>query len=841
MQLSPDQLFQRAFTAHQRGQLQAAVDGYRTLLQSQPGHFDAWHMLGVAALQGGDSQAAAQAIERALQLQAGVAPAWQNLAAAYRGQGQYAKAATSLARKIALTQADAASLTTLAELYELAGDPEAGLRTWDQLAHLTPHDPQAWVGKGSALRELRRPGAALACFEQALKLAPGHLRAANNRAITLQELERPQEALQAFDALLAREPGYAPAHNARALALWRLQRLAEAEQAYCQAIECEPGYAEAWSNRGALRATMARTGEAMSDLQKAISLQPARAETHNALGTLLAGQRRYDAAIASYQRALALQPQLAQAHGNLGAALVELGQIQQALNHFEQAIAQQQREPAAAASAVANRSALHAQARNFEQAAADARLACALNPDQPHALGNALYFEMMQADWRDHAQRVSELLLSLTAGHDAATPFVAMTIADDPALLLKTARRYVATHLPADPPEVAQAFKAPEPAARIRLAWCSADFHNHATAFLIAGLVEHLDQRRFETFALSYGPSTGDAYQQRLQRAFSHFIDVRGLSDQAIALRLRELNIDIAIDLKGYTNAGRPHIFNQRTALVQVSYLAYPGTSGLPLMDYLIADSVIVPPGEELHYSEAVVRLPDSYQANDDQRAIAPRTYSRAELQLPEDAFVFCSFNNTYKITPTVFDVWMRLLHAVPGSVLWLLQDNPAVSTNLSREAEARGVASQRLVFAPRLPTEDHLARHAAADLFLDTWPVNAHTTASDALWAGLSLVTLPGRSFAARVAASLLHAAGAPECVAADVAAYESLAIELARDPKRLLALGQKLRDARRSSALFDTRRYARHLEAAFTQMTQQARAGLPPASFTVGRIDPN
>jgi predicted O-linked N-acetylglucosamine transferase (SPINDLY family) len=367
------------------------------------------------------------------------------------------------------------------------------------------------------------------------------------------------------------------------------------------------------------------------------------------------------------------------------------------------------------------------------------------------------------------------------------------------------------------------------------VAYLSADFHDHATSQLMAELFERHDRERFEVSAWSFGPETGDAMRARLRAAFEHFHDVRNVSDDEVAARLRAAEIDIAVDLKGFTDGCRPGIFARRVAPIQVNFLGYPGTTGADYMDYIIGDAEVIPEGHEVFYSEQVVRLPDSYQVNDTKRVIAGHVPTRAEAGLPASGFVFCCFNNNYKITPEVFDVWMRLLKAVPGSVLWLLEDNAAASRNLRREAQARGVDAGRLVFAGRVLPPDHLARHRLADLFLDTLPCNAHTTASDALWAGLPVLTCRGNAFAGRVAASLLRAVGLPELVVDDLGAYETLAIRLATAPGELAGLKARLLQNRLTHPLFDIERYRRHLESAYAAMIEQHRQGKSPRGFSL------
>jgi predicted O-linked N-acetylglucosamine transferase (SPINDLY family) len=355
---------------------------------------------------------------------------------------------------------------------------------------------------------------------------------------------------------------------------------------------------------------------------------------------------------------------------------------------------------------------------------------------------------------------------------------------------------------------------------------------------LIAGLFEAHDRSRFEITAMSFGPDENDEMRARLRAAFDRFIDVGNKSDREVAGLLRELEIDIAVDLQGYTKGCRPAILAQRGAPIQVNYLGYPGTMGANYMDYILADRHLIPPEDFASYAERVVWLPDSYQVNDTKRRIADHAPSRSELGLPEGAFVFCCFNNNYKIAPRVFDVWMRLVSRVQGSVLWLLEDNNTAARNLRKEALQRGVAPERLLFAPRARMEDHLARQRQADLFLDSFPYNAHVTASDALWAGLPVVTRVGGAFASRVAASLLHAVGLSELITTTWEDYERLALALATDRRRLDDVKAKLGLERVTHPLFDTDRFRRHIEAAYISMWERGQRGEPPAAFAVPPI---
>jgi predicted O-linked N-acetylglucosamine transferase (SPINDLY family) len=370
---------------------------------------------------------------------------------------------------------------------------------------------------------------------------------------------------------------------------------------------------------------------------------------------------------------------------------------------------------------------------------------------------------------------------------------------------------------------------------KIRIGYFSADFHNHATAYLMAELFERHDKGKFELIAFSFGPQTNDVMQLRVSQAFDQFIDVASMSNLEVAQFSRELEIDIAIDLKGLTQDSRLGIFSFKAAPIQVSYLGYPGTLGVDYIDYLIADKTLIPKTSIHHFSEKIVYLPNSYQVNDRHRLIASTHFTKQELGLPKDAFIFCCFNNNYKITPDVFDSWVRILKAVDSSVLWLLQDNSTASMNLQKEAANRGLDPTRLVFAERMALPEHLARHKAADLFLDTLPYNAHTTASDALWAGLPVLTCIGESFASRVAASLLNAIGLPELITETRVDYEALAIELATNPSKLKEIKEKLAQNRLTTPLFDTVLFTKHIEAAYTLMYERYQADLTPESIEV------
>lgn len=653
----------------------------------------------------------------------------------------------------------------------------------------------AWYHLGVALSELARHAEALRCYDRALALKPDHVRAHSNRGNALSELRRHAEALQSFEQALAADPRSPEIHNNCGAALGALGRHAEALRSYERALALKPGYVEAHNNLGVALSELQRHAEALQSFERALALRPGYAEAHNNCGNALVALRRTAEALESYRRALTHRPDYADAHCNLGTAASVLGRHGEALQCYERALRS--------------------------------------DPDHDFLYGRWLHARMKLCDWQDIDGAFAELQRRIERGARATPPFAALAMPVPPALQRRAAEIWVSHRHP--PPSGPAATPARAGRDRIHVGYFSANLHEHAVAQLIAGLIDEHDRSRFRITAFSFGPDTGDAMQRRLAAAFDAFVDVRARTDDETAGLARELQIDIAVDLMGFTQDARVGIFARRAAPIQVNYLGYPGTMGAGYIDYLIADATIIPEPDRPHYAEAIAYLPDCYQPNDPRRRIADATPRREEAELPPSGFVFCCFNHCYKITPEVFDRWMRILLRVDGSVLWLLEDNSLATRNLRAEAARRGVDADRLVFAPLVPAAEHLARHRLADLFLDTSPYNAHTTASDALWAGLPVVTCLGETLAGRVAASLLYAVRLPELVVATPEEYECLAVELATDAGRLAAIRRKLATSVPTAPLFDIRTYARHLEAAYAAMVERYLAGLAPEHIRV------
>jgi predicted O-linked N-acetylglucosamine transferase (SPINDLY family) len=475
---------------------------------------------------------------------------------------------------------------------------------------------------------------------------------------------------------------------------------------------------------------------------------------------------------------------------------------------------------------------------HYETAAASFAKAVELVPNFPYALGGWLQLKLHQCDWTDWTGSVERVASSVQQGDRVIIPFAFLAFCESTAAQLQCARVYVADSFPPVPPPIWAGRR--RDTGPIRVAYLSADFRDHPVTQLLAGVLERQDRERFETLAVALRPPDDSALGQRVKAAARTFLDVSRESDTAVAQLMRAMQVDIAVDLQGFTLGTRAGIFAQRAAPIQVNYLGFAATMGAEYIDYIIADPVVIPAEAEGDYAEHVVRLPNCFLPYDNQQLIAADTPSRAEAGLPPEGFVFCAFNNQYKITPSMFDVWMRLLRETPGSVLWLRAAGAAVIANLRREAAARGIAAERLVFAPRVAAmEDHLARHRLADLFLDTAPYNAHATAINALWAGLPVLTYQGTTFAGRVGASLLRAVGLPELIADTLQEYEHLALTLANAPQSLAGIRARLADTRRTQPLFDTDRFCRNLEVAFVGMFERHRGGEPPANITIPGVD--
>ena len=725
-------------------------------------------------------------------------------------------------------------------------------RLLSEAVRLLPQDAGARVNLALALTECGEPQAALDRIEEALTLNPSMPAALMNRVPILVKAGRYEEALQRADELIAAGNSYSELEVNRGIALLELGRIEEAIYCLEKVLQTSPEHINALNGLARAHLTAEQTDSAIQYAERAIKINPTNTDAYFTKAQAMVSQGNLKLAAIELNQAVQQQPRNPQILETYANCLAELHEYKSAMEHAEKALAINPKNAKAywaggkaAAGLLQHADAIenYKKALNINPELKEVHISKAISEielkDYASAIqslkhGNATPLEiqvtlMPVCDWHAFGD------ISKTSYEDIvkkSTPFPILAIIDDPELHLNIARSYLTrihcadTQLRDFPKRTAE---------KLKIGYFSADFCNHATMCLMSELFESHNRDDFEIYAFSYGSSKKDAVREKVIQNVHEFHDVSDLTDQEAAALSRSLNIDIAVDLKGFTIAGRIGIFAERCAPIQVSYLGYPGTTGATYMDYVVADRVVLPTSIQPFFTEKVVYMPHSYQVNDSQRAIASKNFTRSELGLPDDAFVFCCFNNNYKILPDTLDGWIRILNAVPNSVLWLFKDNDAAAENLTREVQERGLSTERLIFAPRFRVDEHLARHSVADLFIDTLPCNAHTTTSDALWAGLPVLTLAGRSFAARVAASLLTAVGLPELITTSQAEYEAKAIHLATHPDELKALRQRLQVQRLTSPLFDGKRFTRDLETAYRMMLERYEAGLPPETLTV------
>ncbi len=647
---------------------------------------------------------------------------------------------------------------------------------------------------GLALAQMGRLDDSVVPLKRAAALEPSSLSHNYTLANVLLMCNRHEEALPYHEAATRIDPKNYWAQVNFGISLSKLRRHQDAIARFQRAIALHSAHPAAWLNLGNSQREIGQHDTAMTSYDTALKQAPDFADIHYNRAIALVALKRVDEAIASYERAINLRKDYAEAYYNLGDLLREQRRIDAAVKIYQ---------------------ALYSFAPDFHQ-----------------TKGQLLHTRLDGCIWRDLDDLYNQIEQDIRAGRNTVQPFVLQAICESEALLAQCAQtvsgqQYPAGGRPADTPASADkqtpSVKPQTDPSHIRIGYLCGEFRHQATSLLLAGIYEHHDRQRFRIYAFDSGYDDGSATRRRLEAAFDEMVDISSMSDLAASNAIRSRGIDILVNLNGFFGFSRQGVFALKPACVQVNFLGFPGTIGADYIDYLIADTIVIPESSRQHYSEQIAYLPQCYQPNDRSRVVSERPITRTELGLPEDGFVFCCFNNNYKILPTVFSSWMRILTAVEGSVLWLLRDNPTAEVNLRREAAARGVDPARLIFAERWPSDEHLARHRQADLFLDTLPYNAHTTGSDALWAGLPVLTCRGTTFPGRVGASLLHAVGLPELVTPTLEAYEKRAIELASDRAQLSRIRERLEQGRLTAPLFDTARYAQDLERLYESLLRE------------------
>ncbi len=793
--------FREAVQHLEAGRLKQSEEAHRRVLARAPRHAPSLHNLGLIAFRTDAPDRGVDYLRRSLEIDPRAPTAWQNLALMLADQRRLDEAIEACRHGLALAPKDAKANAVLGHLLEAVRRTDEAADAYERSLAESPNQPKVLVKLGELRLRSGRAADAAALCQRALSLDPESAAA----GALEQRILAATGKLEAAEARIAARTGD-PAVQARLYdelaSFLRARRLfREAIPIQRRAVSCVPEKAEYHFNLAATLDGAAEDLAALAAYQAGLAIAPDDAVAYKNVGSLLRKMGKYAGAITAYEHAAKLDPRLADAHYNLATTCKLVGRFEEACAAFARAIE-------AAPEALTHRFELNDVRRTI-------------------------------CDWHgleDEERRCLELMRTTTRG--GVAPFLLISMPSTRADQLVCARRFAA--LKAAPEEMR--FRSDpqrrESARRIRIGYLSSDFLTHATAMLLVEVLERSDRDRFEVFGYCYSEDDGSDLRRRIIDAFDHFTVVKSMTDREAAQRIHDDGIDILVDLKGYTRGARTEIMGFRPAPIQVNYLGYPGTMGADFIDYVLADSTIAPMEHQEHYAERIVHLPNCYQPNDRRRPISDEPMTRADFGLPEGAFVFCSFNNTYKITAPVFDVWMRLLARVPRAVLWILASDEGCRSNLRERAEERGIDPARLVFASKMPIEQHLARHRLADLFLDTLPCNAHTTASDALWAGLPVLTCLGETFSGRVAASLLAAMNLPELIAESLDDYERIALALTEDRSRLETIRGKIAAGRETSPLFDTARYTRNLERAYETMVDIMKHGEAPRPFTVAEL---
>ncbi len=797
-------VLKHGLACHQQGDLKQAEENYLKILDIAPENADALHLLGVLSNQKQDNTTAIDLISRALQIVPRQPIFHSNLGNALRDSGLNELAIAAYQKALQIKPDLFETHINMGIAYDQLANFDGAVSAYQQAIHLKPDSAEAYYNLGNSFKEQRLEDKAIDCYRRAIAIHPQFVEAYYNLATVLEGQANDEAAIDCLKQCLRINPQWAEAYNNLGNLYKRQDLHDQALVHYQKAVRLNPQFYVAQNNLGNALKDLGCPAEAIACYQKALQVYPQYAEAYLNLGITLAEFDRPLDALNQFQAAVRLNPDFAEVHNYLGITLAELGKRSEAIECFERAIE--------------------------------------INPTYSEAYRYLIYQLQYVCNW-SRLKTVSDRLDQLTGpaapGGQFATepPFIHMARYPDPEHQLINARAWCRKMMP--PRSGCSPMFSFDPhrlkAGKLTIGYLSGDFHDHATAHLMLGVFGRHARNKLQINCYSYGPDDHSTYRAHIRKQSDLFVDMRELSHLDAARRIYADKVDILVDLKGHTRGARLGILAYRPAPIQVHYLGFPGTTGADFIDYLITDRIVTPIDDAPFYSEKLVYLPHSYQVNDQQQKIAVREWSRNECGLPDKGFVFSSFNLPYKIDPLMFDCWMRILKQVPGSVLWLFKGSQASMKNLVREARGRGIDPGRLVFADKLPKANHLARLQLADLALDTRIVNGHTTTSDSLWAGVPVLTLMGKQFAARVSASLLNAIGLPELVVDQLGAYERLAVRLATHPAELQKIKMQLSENRLAMPLFDTSRFIKSLEAAYLKMWHMFIEGRAPQQFEV------
>mgnify|MGYP000430365441 CR=1 FL=1 len=837
------------------GQLNEAISSYEQALIIKPDYVEAHCGLGITFQAIGELDEAVNSYQKAVEINPDFSEAYNNLGNAFKSLGQLDEAVKSYQKAVEINPDFSEAHNNLGNAFKSLGQLDEAVKSYQKALEINPDYPALHNNLGNVYKEIGQLDYALNSYLKGLTFNPDYIDLLNNLGIVFNELGQFDKAIKSYEKAITIKPDYADAYNNLGNVFKDFNQLDNAVKSYKKAIKINPNLSEAFNNLGNVLKDLNQLDDAVKSFEKALEINPNFAEAHNNFGNVLTGLGQLNDAVKSFEKAIAIDPEFSEAYNNLGNVLKDLGKLNDAVRSYEKAI---ELNPSFAeahnnfGSAFKDLNQLEDALKSFEKAVeinpnfAEAyhnlgnvfkdlnRLDDALKSymnakvirdDLDYVLGNILSTKINSCNWDDLPNLLEELMHKINNNKKVVDPFTLFSLVDDPLVRRKaTELRVKNSHPKSNALPKIELYPKHK---KIRIGYFSADFREHPVGFLTAELYEVHDRNHFEIHAFSLGRNTKDEMNLRIKAGVDQFHDVQSMAHKEVTLLARSLEIDIAIDLTGLTAKARTDVFAMSAAPIQVSYIGFLGTMGADYYDYLIADPVMIPKKNQKYYSEKIIYLP-SFQVNDSKDLPPDISFSRKEVGLPEEGFIFCCFNNTYKFTPAVFDSWARILQSVKGSILIVYANNELSKTNLTKEIVRRGIEAERLIFGASLDRPEYMARYRVADLFLDTQPYNAGTTASDALRMGLPMLTLIGESYQARMGASILSALNLPELITNSPEEYELLAIELASNPEKLKSIKEKLASNLSTAPLYNTKLFTKNLEAAFTEVHERYHQGL-------------
>jgi protein O-GlcNAc transferase len=811
------------------GQLDDSLSCYKKSIKLDPNYAEAFFSASIIFQDLGQFEDMVEYLEQVLILKPNFSEAHNYLGSALKELGQYTKAISSYQKALEIEPNYLEVHNNLGNAFKNNGELEKAIESYQKALTISPDYPTLHNNLGNALKEFGEIETAIKCYKKAIDINPDFADSYNNLGDAFRELNQFDNAVDSYEKAINLDPNYFEAFNNLGTAFKDLDRLNDAVSSYEQALKINPEFSDAYNNLGNVLKKLGKLDEALESYEMGIAMNPNDVDIHNNLGRLFSKLMRIDEALQSYNTALKINPQHAETYKNLGIIFMKLDRLDESFKHIEKALSLNPEY----AEGYSMKGRILSEFNQLDEALVSFKRADQIDSNLYFILSNILQIKMSLCDWNNLPELLNTLKSRVNNNEKhTIIPFDLLSLIDDPRLQRMASENYIKEDFPRNY-SVPNSTSYPKHK-KIRIGYFSSDFRIHPVATLTAELYETHDRSQFEIHAFSFGPDTGDEMNMRIKAGVDHFHNILDMSEKDSVVLARSLEIDIAIDLGGFTGDSRTGIFAMRVSPIQISYIGYLGTMGSEYYDYLIADQIMIPKKYQQYYSEKIIYLPN-FQVNDSKESSPNIFFTRKDIGLPEEGFIFCCLNNTYKINPSVFDSWANILVNVKDSVLLIYADHESSKVNLIKEIKNRGLDSNRLFFAESFPRIEYLARYRIPDLFLDTWPYNAGTTASDALRMGLPVLTLMGESYPSRMAGSILNAANLPELITTSVEEYESLAIELGSNPNKHQIIKKKLESSLSKAPLYDTALFTRSIEFAFKEVYQRDKNGLRPENIYV------